>query len=79
MFLYTAVASKNAKVTISIGTEMLECFRQKKPLPVLVEMNRTDDEYIRRTKRIIRNMTRVKNQFTVKFGRSFSNKRLYRI
>ena len=61
MILFSAVASRKAKVTVSIATEMLENFRQNKALPILVEINRTDDEYVRRVKRIIRHMTKFRS------------------
>ena len=61
MLILTAVASRNAKNVVNIGTEMLESYRQKKPLPIIVEIHRTDKEYIRRIKRIISHMTEFRS------------------
>ena len=40
---------------------MIECYRQRKPLPNLVENTSQDDEFTRRIKRIIAHMTHFKS------------------
>ena len=40
---------------------MLESFRQKKALPILVEVDHQDDEITRRIKRIIKRMTEFRS------------------
>ena len=40
---------------------MLESYRQKKPLPVLLDMDHRDDEITRRIKRIIKRMTEFRS------------------
>ena len=44
-----------------IGKEMLERYRQKESLPVLVENEPGDDEFTRRIKRVIKHMTQFLN------------------
>ena len=46
---------------VSIGTEMLECFRQNKPLPVIFENDRRDDRLKQRIERIIKHMTEFRS------------------
>ena len=53
--------SKQNKVFVNIATEMLESYRQKKPMPDVVEVDHKDDELSRRIKRIIRHMTQFRS------------------
>ena len=61
LFFVIVVASRNANIVVNIATEMIETYRQKKPLPILLEMDHRDDVNTRRIKRIIKHMTEFRS------------------
>ena len=51
------MSAKHSKKSTKIGMEMLERYRQKESMSVLVKYEPGDNEFTRRIKRIIKHMT----------------------